>query len=839
VTRIVVQMVIRELLGERSEANASGFNSTYVIPIRDANHKMQDIKRKRVRMSIRTKRAGRKLKISDGGGGGESSAAGNGGATKRAKPKGKAKRKSTGSSGASSSSSNAQYKSHTVQATAPLESGERIPGQHVDGLYDALRKWRAEVVDGSNGSLLPWNVLNNQTLAEISKKVPLSLQELGLRGGIGKRKQEAYGNGVLRVIVTFLQDNQVQLTGGLSIPSLPAAGGGGGGAGAGDTGSSNQQSKKRSAKKDGGEKEKEEEEKDDEGVAKSKRKREGKQKQPQQVQQQAQQQAQQLQQQLQQQLRTAQDQEISTLRQRQNTERHQLQQQHRQMLQQLEVQIASAPPASQLSQRQQVQHLQVQHQSQQHHLHTLELQHLLRQHQSVFEDLKKGYARTFQAIKAATRADIVVPPPSQATKSKKGSGRGKEGGTQRAGRDVKTGPFTSDEQPKLVEAIRKYYKEIDEYAHNRWVLVGAYMNRTNDSVRSHLHRNTDEMNRIVDARKKEVQDAADAHRVKNLPDQVIRLQQKGEEKGEEKGERKGKEKEQPGCNMDDNVASAPTDAASSLMLGKVGEACEALTEVEEDELEEKGADEGGGGGGGWGHGLSAEQRSQLLSTMISATTMAMIKSGGSAEEVGKAVAAAVATLTSTMLSSGNGAQGGAQGGVAKNKRKRGQSVKGANAKGKEEKTLVQQLKHALAENTSLAQELECRPPRLKVHDLTAENSMANGGSSSSSGSSSGSSSSSGGSSSSANGGSGGLAFLADQQAGQHDRLKKVKREKSRAQDMLDDRILCVVCQDAERAVILEPCGHVCMCMACATKQQTNGCPTCRAAIGRIGPARIS
>jgi hypothetical protein len=124
---------------------------------------------------------------------------------------------------------------------------ERIPGQHVDGLYDALRKWRAEVVDGSNGSLLPWNVLNNQTLVEISKKVPLSLQELGLIGGIGKKKQEAYGNGVLRVIVTFLQDNQVQLTGGLSIPSLPAAGGGGGGAGAGDTGSSNQQSKKRSA----------------------------------------------------------------------------------------------------------------------------------------------------------------------------------------------------------------------------------------------------------------------------------------------------------------------------------------------------------------------------------------------------------------------------------------------------------------------------------------------------------------------------------------------------------------------------------------------------------------
>jgi hypothetical protein len=103
----------------------------------------------------------------------------------------------------------------------------------------------------------------------------------------------------------------------------------------------------------------------------------------------------------------------------------------------------------------------------------------------------------------------------------------RSGGKQRqVVREVKTGPFTNDETPKLVEAIRMYYKEIDNDARNKWVLLANHMNRTSDSVRHHMTRgkgNHDYM-KLVNARKKEVQDAADAQRAKYLADQLIQLQ---------------------------------------------------------------------------------------------------------------------------------------------------------------------------------------------------------------------------------------------------------------------------------------------------------------------------
>ena len=42
----------------------------------------------------------------------------------------------------------------------------------------------------------------------------------------------------------------------------------------------------------------------------------------------------------------------------------------------------------------------------------------------------------------------------------------------------------------------------------------------------------------------------------------------------------------------------------------------------------------------------------------------------------------------------------------------------------------------------------------------------------------------------------------------------------------EDRLLCVVCQDGERGVLLVPCGHCVLCAACAPA--CAACPICRA-----------
>jgi hypothetical protein len=39
--------------------------------------------------------------------------------------------------------------------------------------------------------------------------------------------------------------------------------------------------------------------------------------------------------------------------------------------------------------------------------------------------------------------------------------------------------------------------------------------------------------------------------------------------------------------------------------------------------------------------------------------------------------------------------------------------------------------------------------------------------------------------------------------------------------------LCVVCQSAEKSVVLLPCRHVCLCRGCANNEQVKDCPLCR------------
>ena len=46
----------------------------------------------------------------------------------------------------------------------------------------------------------------------------------------------------------------------------------------------------------------------------------------------------------------------------------------------------------------------------------------------------------------------------------------------------------------------------------------------------------------------------------------------------------------------------------------------------------------------------------------------------------------------------------------------------------------------------------------------------------------------------------------------------------------DEQKMCVVCQDAEKSVLLLPCRHVCVCKSCARNEQLDSCPLCRETI---------
>ena len=45
--------------------------------------------------------------------------------------------------------------------------------------------------------------------------------------------------------------------------------------------------------------------------------------------------------------------------------------------------------------------------------------------------------------------------------------------------------------------------------------------------------------------------------------------------------------------------------------------------------------------------------------------------------------------------------------------------------------------------------------------------------------------------------------------------------------------LCVVCIDSPRSHILVPCGHVCLCAACAEREVWDECPVCRTSTSMV------
>jgi superfamily II DNA helicase RecQ len=65
-------------------------------------------------------------------------------------------------------------------------------------LYDALRKWRAEVAKTDNVS--HYMVLTNRQMAEIARRRPGTLAEMGDLTGVGSAKVARYGEAMLKVL---------------------------------------------------------------------------------------------------------------------------------------------------------------------------------------------------------------------------------------------------------------------------------------------------------------------------------------------------------------------------------------------------------------------------------------------------------------------------------------------------------------------------------------------------------------------------------------------------------------------------------------------------------------
>jgi hypothetical protein len=55
----------------------------------------------------------------------------------------------------------------------------------------------------------------------------------------------------------------------------------------------------------------------------------------------------------------------------------------------------------------------------------------------------------------------------------------------------------------------------------------------------------------------------------------------------------------------------------------------------------------------------------------------------------------------------------------------------------------------------------------------------------------------------------------------------------------DDQVLCVICMDNQRNILLDSCHHVCMCNKCYDKLQVKSCPICKKNIDKIIPVYLS
>ncbi len=89
----------------------------------------------------------------------------------------------------------------TRKDTASPKAASRAPADldaAAQARFESLRAWRSEVAREHN--LPSYIVFSNAALAEMARRAPASLAELGEVSGVGEKKLEAYGQEILRVL---------------------------------------------------------------------------------------------------------------------------------------------------------------------------------------------------------------------------------------------------------------------------------------------------------------------------------------------------------------------------------------------------------------------------------------------------------------------------------------------------------------------------------------------------------------------------------------------------------------------------------------------------------------
>ncbi|WP_309626070.1 DNA helicase RecQ [Methylibium sp.] len=84
------------------------------------------------------------------------------------------------------------------RAAKPASSAPADLDSAAQARYESLRAWRSEVAREHN--LPSYIVFSNAALAEMARRAPGSLAELGEVSGVGEKKLEAYGQEILRVL---------------------------------------------------------------------------------------------------------------------------------------------------------------------------------------------------------------------------------------------------------------------------------------------------------------------------------------------------------------------------------------------------------------------------------------------------------------------------------------------------------------------------------------------------------------------------------------------------------------------------------------------------------------
>jgi ATP-dependent DNA helicase RecQ len=98
--------------------------------------------------------------------------------------------------------SRSRTRSGPAEGTDTASRGAKVAPADLDerqiASFEALRQWRAEVAREHN--LPAYVVFHDATLAEMARRQPASLAELGHISGVGAKKLEAYGQALLGVL---------------------------------------------------------------------------------------------------------------------------------------------------------------------------------------------------------------------------------------------------------------------------------------------------------------------------------------------------------------------------------------------------------------------------------------------------------------------------------------------------------------------------------------------------------------------------------------------------------------------------------------------------------------